>query len=77
VRQAGKTLTVRLACIDAPERPYLSGCIAKDTAISMETGRETPEQPCCDSRLLQHREAALMVDTGASGGKALTTDVLD
>ena len=43
----------------------------------METGRATPEQPCSDSRLLQHREAALMVDTGASGGKALTTDVLD
>ena len=43
----------------------------------MEAGSETPVKPISDSGLLQYREAALMVDTGARGGKALLADVVD
>lgn len=43
----------------------------------MEAGTETPVKPSSDSGILQYRETALMVDTGARGGKALPADVVD
>ena len=55
----------------------LESCYAKDTAISMEAGTDTPVKPSSDSGFLQYREAALMVDTGARAGKALPADVVD
>ena len=55
----------------------LKSCYARDTAISMEAGTETPVKPSSDSGILQYRETALMVDTGARGDKALPADVVD
>jgi hypothetical protein len=43
----------------------------------MEAGTETPMKPSSDSGILQYREPALMVDTGARGDKALPADVVD
>ena len=43
----------------------------------MEAGTETPMKPSSDSRLLQYRVTALLVDIEASGGNALPADLVD